>query len=237
MPKKNSSTVKKKPKVDAENEWAHITTGDGYRSKISDADAIGVQARNVFFRDDDDILLTKEIPTTDVVREGLKDASKETRDADQYMKYVNAFLTKRLSEIKEIQDKKKRFDAEIEALKPTHLRNFERLAKLPLNKLDSREASMLLNGLSQERENIVMRLEHYKGKVISTMNILELHDKKINEVFQYLQKKIIEQKNVQTKKPEDTIHAELQNLEDVYGMESLSNALEKLKNLKERKNG
>ena len=232
MPKKNSHNEKKKQKESPTNEWDHITSAEGYESKIEISDAVGVQDRKIPFSANEAIL-NEVVPTTEVIREELKDASKETRDADQYVKYVNAFLSKRLSDIQEIQEKKKRFDEEIEALKPAHLRGFEKLSRLPINQLSSRETSILLNGLSQERENIIMRLEHYKSKVVSTMNILELHDKKMNEVYNHLQEKITEEKENKGKMPVETIHAELKSLEKLYGMQNLSEALKKLKELKE----
>lgn len=231
MPRKKYLNRVRGTKKNSEDEWTHITGVDGADTRIEIADAMDVQDRSIFIRGEEQ----KPMTVTEIVQEELKDTKHKTRNADQYVKYVNAILDNRLNKINKIKKEKQDFDDEIEILAPENLKNFEKLTKLPINELNSKEVARLLKALSQERGITVTRLEHYKNKVDTMQKRLEDQDKKIQEINKKLQEKMVKEKEEKEKKSVEIIQEELQTLGEIYGMGKLSEAINMLKEAGEEK--
>ena len=185
---------------------------------------MGVQDRRIYIR--------KEEPTpsvTEIVQEELEEAGKKTRTANQYLKYVNALLDNRLSKLEKIKKKKEAFDAEIEALHPENLLNFERLSNLPFDELNSKEIARLINAIKQEKSFTVTALEHFQEKVKVTEAKLKEQDKKIQEIHEKLKQKVTKEREESKIRAIDILKEELKALGEIYGMEKLTEAITTLK--------
>ena len=222
MPKKYLNRDKKQ-QVSADDEWAHLT-GIEEGPKLEVSDALDVQSRNIFVRGHK----PKAVSTTDIIQEELLDAGHQTRTTDQYVRLVNAIFDERLGEINRIKNQKQIFDDDIEALRYESSEDFEKLKKLPIKELKSKDVSKLIKTISEEKGNIESRLEHHKSKASSLEKRIEEQDSKIKELDFKLKEKIIQENEIKEKKSVSAIQDELKILGEVYGIDKLSKALKKL---------
>lgn len=222
MPKKYLNRDKKQ-QVSADDEWAHLT-GIEEGPKLEVSDALDVQSRNIFVRGHK----PKAVSTTDIIQEELLDAGHQTRTTDQYVRLVNAIFDERLGEINRIKNQKQIFDDDIEALRYESSEDFEKLKKLPIKELKSKDVSKLIKTISEEKGNIESRLEHHKSKASSLEKKIEEQDNKIKELDFKLKEKIVQENEIKEKKSVSAIQDELKILGEVYGIDKLSKALKKL---------
>lgn len=213
----------KKQQVSADDEWAHLT-GIEEGPKLEVSDALDVQTRNIFVRG----TKPKAVSTTDIIQEELLDAGHQTRTTDQYVRLVNAIFDERIGEINRIKNQKQIFDDDIEALRYESSEDFEKLRKVPIKELKSKDVSKLIKTISEEKGNIESRLEHHKSKASSLEKKIEEQDNKIKELDFKLQEKIIQENEIKEKKSVSAIQDELKILGEVYGIDKLSKALKKL---------
>ncbi len=213
----------KKQQVSADDEWAHLT-GIEEGPKLEVSDALDVQSRNIFVRG----TKPKAVSTTDIIQEELLDAGHQTRTTDQYVRLVNAIFDERLGEINRIKNQKQIFDDDIEALRYESSEDFEKLRKVPIKELKSKDVSKLIKTISEEKGNIESRLEHHKSKAISLEKRIEEQDNKIKELDFKLKEKIVQENEIKEKKSVSAIQDELKILGEVYGIDKLSKALKKL---------
>ncbi len=213
----------KKQQVSADDEWAHLT-GIEEGPKLEVSDALDVQSRNIFVRG----TKPKAVSTTDIIQEELLDAGHQTRTTDQYVRLVNAIFDVRLEEINRIKNQKQIFDDDIEALRYESSEDFEKLKKIPIKELKSKDVSNLIKTISEEKGNIESRLEHHKNKASSLEKKIEEQDNKIKELDFKLKEKIIQENEIKEKKSVSAIQDELKILGEVYGIDKLSKALKKL---------
>ena len=198
MPKKYLNRDKKQ-QVTADDEWAHLT-GIEEGPKLEVSEALDVQSRNIFVRGHK----PKAVSTTDIIQEELLDAGHQTRTTDQYVRLVNAIFDERLGEINRIKNQKQIFDDDIEALRYESSEDFEKLKKLPIKELKSKDVSKLIKTISEEKGNIESRLEHHKSKASSLEKRIEEQDSKIKESkkssiyikFFYIRASRINKKNI-----------------------------------------
>ncbi len=223
MPTKKYLNRDKKKEVSADDEWAHLT-GSETGPKLQVADALDIQSRNIFVSGKKQ----KAVSTTDIIQEELLDAGHQTRTTDQYVKLVNAILDQRLEKIDRIKNQKQIFDDDIEALRSESSEDFEKLKKIPINELKSRDVSKLIKTISDEKGNIESRLEHHKSKADSLEKSIEDQDHKIKELDIKLKEKIIQEKETKEKKSVNAIQDELKILGELYGMDKISKALKKI---------
>jgi len=222
MPKKYLNRDKKQ-QVTADDEWAHLT-GIEEGPKLEVSEPLDVQSRNIFVRGHK----PKAVSTTDIIQEELLDAGHQTRTTDQYVRLVNAIFDERLGEINRIKNQKQIFDDDIEALRYESSEDFEKLKKLPIKELKSKDVSNLIKTISEERGNIENRLEHHKSKASSLEKRIEEQDNKIKELDFKLKEKIVQENEIKEKKSVSAIQDELKILGEVYGIDKLSKALKKL---------
>jgi DNA-binding transcriptional ArsR family regulator len=222
MPKKYLNRDKKQ-QVSADDEWAHLT-GIEEGPKLEVSDALDVQSRNIFVRGHK----PKAVSTTDIIQEELLDAGHQTRTTDQYVRLVNAIFDERLGEINRIKNQKQIFDDDIEALRHESSEDFEKLKKLPIKELKSKDVSKLIKTISEEKGNIESRLEHHKSKASSLEKTIEEQDNKIKELDMKLKEKIIQERETKENKSASVIQDELKILGEVYGIDKLSKALKKI---------
>ena len=223
MPAKKYLNRDKKQEISADDEWAHLTGIEG-GPKIQVADALDVQSRNIFVRG----TKPKAVSTTDIIQEELLDAGHQTRTTDQYVKLVNAILDERLGKIDRIKNQKQIFDEDIEALRYESSEDFEKLKKIPIKELKSKDVSKLIKTISEEKGNIESRLEHHKSKANTLEKRIEEQEKKIKELDLKLKEKIIQERETKEKKSVSAIQDELKILGELYGIDKLSLALKKL---------
>ena len=214
---------KKEQKISADDEWAHLT-GIEEGPKLEVSDAFDIQARNIFVAG----TKPKYHSTTDVIREELLDAGHQTRTTDQYVKLVNAILDERLGEINRIKNQKQIFDDDIEALRYDSSEDFEKLRKISIKELKSKDVSKLIKKISDEKGNIESRLDHHKSKASSLEKTIEEQDNKIKELDMKLKEKIIQERETKENKSVSAIQDELKILGEVYGIDKLSKALKKI---------
>lgn len=215
----------KKPKENSKDDWTHVTGIDGTDTRIEIADTMDVQDRSIFIRGEEQ----KPLTVTEAVQEELKETGQETRHANQYVRYVNAILDNRLAKLEKIKKKKAAFDEDIDALQPEHLKNFEKLTKLPFSELNSKEIARVLKTLSQEKSMTQTQLEHFKNKVKAIQERLLQQDKKVQEINEKLQEKVVQEQEKKEKRSVEIIQEELQTLGEIYGMKKLSEAINMLK--------
>ena len=214
---------KKEQKISADDEWAHLT-GIEEGPKLEVSDALDVQTRNIFVAG----TKPKFVSTTDIIQEELSDAGHQTRTTDQYVRLVNAIFDERLEEINRIKNQKQIFDDNIEALRYDSSEDFEKLRKISIKELKSKDVSKLIKTISEEKGNIESRLEHHKSKASSLEKSIEEQDTKIKELDMKLKEKIIQERETKEKKAVNVIQDELKILGEVYGIDKLSKALKKL---------
>ncbi len=166
---------KKEQKISADDEWAHLT-GIEEGPKLEVSDALDVQSRNIFVAG----TKPKGVSTTDIIQEELSDAGHQTRTTDQYVRLINAIFDVRLKEINRIKNQKQIFDDDIEALRYDSSEDFEKLRKISIKELKSKDVSKLIKRISDEKGNIESRLEHHKTKASSLEKNIEDQDNKIN---------------------------------------------------------
>jgi len=219
---------KNDPKISADDEWAHLT-GIEEGPKLEVSDALDVQSRNIFVAG----TKPKGVSTTDIIQEELLDAGHQTRTTDQYVRLINAIFDERLKEINRIKNQKQIFDDDIEALRYESSEDFEKLRKISLKDLKSKDVSKLIKKISDEKGNIESRLEHHKTKANSLEKNIEDQDNKIKELDMKLKEKIIQERETKEKKSVSAIHDELKILGEVYGIDKLSKALKKINESKE----
>jgi DNA-binding transcriptional ArsR family regulator len=223
MPTKKYLNRDNNQKTSADDEWAHLT-GIEEGPKLQVSDALDVQSRNIFVRGHK----PKAVSTTDIIQEELLDAGHQTRTTDQYVKLVNAILDERLGEIDRIKNRKQIFDDDIESLRSESSEDFEKLKKIPIKELKSKDVSKLIKTISEEKGSIESRLEHHKSKADSLEKRIEEQDIKIRELDLKLKEKIIQEKENKEKKSASAIQDELKILGELYGLDKLSKALKKL---------
>ncbi len=223
MPAKKYLNRDNKQKTSADDEWAHLT-GIETGPKLQVADALDIQSRNIFVSGKKQ----KAVSTTDIIQEELADAGHQTRTTDQYVKLVNAILDERLEKIDRIKNQKQIFDDDIESLRSETSEDFEKLKKIPIKELKSKDVSKLIKTISEEKGSIENRLEHHKNKADSLEKTIIDQDNKIKELDMKLKEKIIQEKDTIEKKSESAIQDELKILGELYGMDKISNALKKL---------
>ncbi len=220
---------KKEVKISADDEWAHLT-GIEEGPKLEVSDALDVQSRNIFVAG----TKPKHLSTTDIIQEELLDAGHQTRTTDQYVRLVNAIFDARLKEIDRIKNQKQIFDDDIEALRYESAEDFEKLRKISIKELKSKDVSKLIKKISDEKENIESRLDHHKSKASSLEKSIEEQDHKIKELDMKLKEKIIQERETKEKKSVSAVQDELKILGESYGIDELSKALKKLNESKEK---
>lgn len=209
----------------SEDQWDHIPGVDGYTTRIEIKDDMDVQDRSVTFDGDK----RKKTSVTDVIQEELVDAGHRTRTTDQYVKYFNALMGARLIKVDSIKKEKQEFDEIIESLHPEQLRNFEKLIKMPINQLNSKEISRVLKALSEEKGITLTKLDHFKNRVKETEEKLLEQDQKIKEVQKQLQENLAHEKHEKDLKPLKLVQEHLKIIRDIFGIEKFSKAIKLLK--------
>ncbi len=216
---------RRETKARSEDQWDHITGVDGYTTRIEIKDAMDVQDRSVTFDGDK----PKKTSVTDVIQEELVDAGHRTRNTDQYVKYFNALMSDRLLKVDSIKKEKQEFDEIIESLHPEQLKNFEKLIKIPITQLNSKEISKVLKALSEERGITLTKLDHFKNRVKETEEKLLEQDQKIKEIQKHLQENIVHEKHEKDIQPLKLVQEHLKIIRDIFGIEKFSKAIKLLK--------
>ncbi len=212
-------------KARSEDQWDHIPGVDGYTTRIEIKDAMDVQDRSVTFDGDK----PKKISVTDVVQGVLVDAGHRTRNTDQYMKYFNALINDRLLKVDSKKKEKQEFDEIIESLHPEQLKNFEKLIKIPITQLNSKEISKVLKALSEEKGITLTKLDHFKNRVKETEEKLLEQDQKIKEIQKQLQENLVHEKHEKDLQPLKLVQEHLKIIRDIFGIEKFSKAIKLLK--------
>ena len=184
-----------------------------------------VQDRSVTFDGDK----PKKTSVTDVVQGVLVDAGHRTRNTDQYMKYFNALINDRLLKVDSIKKEKQEFDEIIESLHPEQLKNFEKLIKIPITQLNSKEISKVLKALSEEKGITLTKLDHFKNRVKETEEKLLEQDQKIKEIQKHLQENLVHEKHEKDIQPLKLVQEHLKIIRDIFGIEKFSKAIKLLK--------
>ena len=216
---------RREKKGNSEDQWDHIPGVEGYTTRIEIKDAMDVQDRSVTF----DGGKRKKTSVTDVIQEELVDAGHRTRNTDQYVKYFNALIGARLLKVDSIKKEKQEFDNIIESLHPNQLKNFEKLSKIPINQLNSKEMSRVLKAFSEERGITLTKLDHFKNRVKETEEKLLEQDQKIKEVQKQLQESLAQEKHEKDLKPLKLVQEHLKIIRDIFGIEKFSKAIKLLK--------
>ena len=219
-------------KARSEDQWDHIPGVDGYTTRIEIKDDMNVQDRSVTFDEDK----RKKTSVTDVIQEELVDAGHRTRNTDQYVKYFNALMGARLIKVDSIKKEKQEFDEIIESLHPEQLRNFEKLIKMPINQLNSKEISRVLKALSEEKGITLTKLDHFKNRVKETEEKLLEQDQKIKEIQKHLQENLVHEKHEKDIQPLKLVQEHLKIIRDIFGIEKFSKAIKLLKDSSEKMN-
>ncbi len=212
-------------KGNSADQWDHIPGVDGYTTRIEIKDAMDVQDRSVSFDRDK----RKKTSVTDVIQEELVDAGHRTRTTDQYVKIFNALIGARLLKVDSIKKEKQEFDNIIESLHPNQLKNFEKISKIPINQLNSKEMSRVLKAFSEEKGITLTKLDHFKNRVKETEEKLLEQDQKIKEVQKQLQENLSQEKQVKDMKPLNLVQEHLKIIRDIFGIEKFSKAIKLLK--------
>jgi len=216
---------RREKKVNSDDQWDHIPGVDGYTTRIEIKDVMDVHDRSVTF----DGAKRKKTSATDVIQEELTDAGHQTRNTDQYVKYFNALMGARLLKVDSIKKEKQEFDNIIESLHPDQLKNFEKLSKIPINQLNSKEMSRVLKALSEEKGITLTKLDHFKNRVKETEEKLLEQDQKIKEVQKQLREKLSQEKQVNEIKPLNLVQEHLKIIRNIFGIEKFSKAIKLLK--------
>lgn len=216
---------RREKKVNSTDQWDHIPGVEGYTTRIEIKDAMDVQDRSVTFDGDK----RGKTSVTDVIQEELVDAGHRTRNTDQYVKYFNALMGARLLKVDSIKKEKQEFDNIIESLHPDQLKNFEKLSKIPINQLNSKEMSRVLKAFSEEKGITLTKLDHFKNRVKETEEKLLEQDQKIKEVQKQLRGKLSQEKQVNEIKPLNLVQEHLKIIRDIFGIEKFSKAIKLLK--------
>ena len=162
-------------KLDAEDEWSHIT-GD-ISEKIDTSDAMNVEDRTIFFGKEQEESKTNYEKTKEATRNAMDRAG----NTGQYIKYVNAHLEKQNDEINRIKKIKAKFDQEVDLLaKDTSARlDFDKIPKKDRRK---EEFNQLRKCLVDEKSTTQAYLNQLKSAIHETENVLEKQEKDIKKL-------------------------------------------------------
>ena len=205
--------------ADDDDEWSHITASVG--EKIEAADVMDVQDRSITFNQNEAVT-TKE--------DDYKEKNEEFKDhfgtTAQYVKFVNAHLAAKKSNLDKLKREKEQFEKEIAALKPEDQRTKADLDLLNYKEIKSDDVRKVLSFIEKERDEAKAKVEHFSTRLNEAGNQLSKKNKQMEEIKSELASiKISEEQNV-AKKEEDPmklVNNELSSLgssaetEKIYG--------------------
>lgn len=160
-------------KISSEDEWSHIA--DVQNPNIEDVDVLDVQDRSVFFNDEEQTPQTNWEKTKEATRNAMDKAG----NTGQYIKYVNAHIEKKNSEINKIKAMKHKFDQEVNLL-----RNSNEGAIFDHNNTsqyinDKKRLSEIKESIQREHQVTKAYLNELKSSISKTESQLE---KQVNEM-------------------------------------------------------
>ena len=210
--------IKKKPDVQAEDEWAHLTDATGAETKIQVADAADVSDRNIFVGN------TKEGTPWEIVSKKTQNLADMTSNISQYVKLVNAYLQEQKKQVVKIQDRKNNFDLEIESLQKDNVQ-LGKLNNTPIDEFDLNELNQLVQGLTKIRNSRQSKIKELKNELTKTGEELRTQDKQIEKITaQIKQKQEIKKEN----KTKDQLAKELSSLIKKYNGKTVATVLKEI---------
>lgn len=208
----------KKPDVQAEDEWAHLTDATGAETKIQVADAADVSDRNIFVGN------TKEGTPWEIVSKKTQNLADMTSNISQYVKLVNAYLQEQKKQVVKIQDRKNQFDLEIESLQKDNVQ-LGKLNNTPIDEFDLNELNQLVQGLIKIRNSRQSKIKELKNELTKTGEELRTQDKQIEKITaQIKQKQEIKKEN----KTKDQLAKELSSLIKKYNGKTVATVLKEI---------
>jgi chromosome segregation protein len=202
-----------------DDEWSRITTGIG--EKIEDVAVMDVQDRSITFNKNETVV-TKE--------EDYKEKNEEFKDhfgtTAQYVKFVNAHLAAKKSNLDKLKREKEQFEKEIAALKPEDQRTKADLDLLNYKEIKSDDVRNVLSIIQKEQDEAKAKVEHFSTRLNDANEQFSKKNKQMEEVKSELASiKIREEQNVYKKEeePMKLVKNELSSLgssaetEKIYG--------------------
>lgn len=224
---------RKKPEIDAEDEWAHITAQIG--EKIDAADVMDVQDRTITFNDEG--VRTKE--------EGYKKRSVDFKDGfgntAQYLKFINAHLAEKKSRLDRLKQQNEKFEQEIAALKPDSKRTKDDLDNINYTEIKADDVRKVLKHIESERDAAKAKAEHFAAQVQKAQEELAAKNEQIEEISSELHQIEKKESEKSTKVPKEddaikVIQNELSSLASKNESEKIFGAINSLVVLLNSKN-
>ena len=216
----------KKPDVKAEDEWAHLTDATGAETKIQAADAADVSDRNIF------VGKGKEGTPWEIVSKKTQNLADMTSNISQYVKLVNAYLQEQKKQVVKIQDRKNKFDLEIESLQKDNVQ-LGKLNNTPIDEFDLNELNQLVQGLTKIRNSRQSKIKELKNELTKTGEELRTQDIQIEKInAQIKQKQEIKKENdSKGNKTKDQLAKELSSLIKKYNSKTVTTVLKEINSL------
>jgi len=173
--------TRKKP--EAEDEWAHLTDTHGNETKIEAKDAADVEDRNIFVGNKDGNTALA------VVAKKTQNLADMTSNISQYVRLVNAYLQEQKKQVVIIQDKKNRFDHEIQSLQNDNVQ-LAKLNEANIEELDTHGLRKFVQKLTLVRDSRRAKINELKNEIKKSEDELEKQDVQISNINDRIKEKI-----------------------------------------------
>ena len=164
-----------KEKVNAEDEWAHITNLGDDQKKLDIQDVMDAD-RSFFINDE------AQAPQTnwEKTKEATRNAMDRAGNTSQYIKYVNHHFEKQKSTINKVKEIKANYDRELKLLENGDNRDrIEFTAPHQSNKQDLME---LKKSLQKEKKLTLEHLNKLKSAIVKAEDEIQRHESEIKKV-------------------------------------------------------
>lgn len=213
-------------KLDADDEWAHLTDAHGNETKIEVKDAADVEDRNIFVGDKGGKTALA------VVAKKTQNLADMTSNISQYVKLVNAYLQEQKNQVVKIQDMKNRFDHEIQSLQNDNVQ-LAKLNEAKIEELDTHGLKKFVQKLTQVRDSRRVKINELKNEIKKSEDELEKQDiqiSKINDRIKEKEKKGTDDKKIGVK---DQLFNELSSIIKKYDGKTVAKVLTEINKAKQ----
>ncbi|MEE9242280.1 MAG: hypothetical protein V3U12_03905, partial [Nitrosopumilaceae archaeon] len=160
----------------------------------------------------------------EIVSKKTQNLADMTSNISQYVKLVNAYLHEQQNQVVKIQDRKNKFDLEIESLQKDNVQ-LGKLDNTPIDEFDLNELNQLVQGLIKIRNSRQSKIKELKNELTKTGEELRTQDKQIEKInAQIKQKQEIKKEN----KANDQLAKELSSLIKKYNGKTVTTVLNEI---------
>jgi len=152
-----------------------------------------------------------------------------TANISQYVKLVNAYLQEQKKQVVKIQDRKNKFDLEIESLQKDNVQ-LGKLNNTPIDEFDLNELNQLVQGLTKIRNSKQSKIKELKNELTKTGEELRTQDIQIEKINAQLKQKqeIKKENDSKENKTKDQLAKELSSLIKKYNSKTVTTVLKEI---------